>query len=119
VLSPVGLINLLTQVKFLIDNVKQEKNIEKLKIEIRKLMESISTIFKKSETLGSSIKKSLNTYNEFVGTFNSRFLPRISNMSKLGIEMDSKKNLEKLRKISFDGGLIEAEILEEEEEVKE
>ncbi len=111
ILSPVGLINLLHQVKFLIDNIRQEKNIEKLRIEIRKLMESVGTLFKRSSEMGDSIKKSLNTYNKFAGTFNSRFLPRITNMNKLGIETDNKNNIEKLRKISLDGDLIEAELL--------
>lgn len=115
VLSPTGLINLLHQAKFFIDNIRQEKNIEKLKIEIRKLMESVGTMFKKSAEMGNSIQKSLKIYNEFVGTFNSRFLPRIANMSKLGIESEDK-NIEKLRKIDTGGNLIEAELITDSDE---
>jgi DNA recombination protein RmuC len=107
VLSPVGLINLLYQVKFLIDNVKQEKNVEKLRIEIRKLMESVSTLFKRSSQMGDSFKKTLNTYNQFAGTFNSRFLPRITNMHKLGIESEGATHIQKLQKIGPDNDLID------------
>lgn len=113
ILSPVGLINLLHQVRFLIDNIRQEKNIEKLRIEIRKLMESVGTMFKRSGEMGDAITKSLKTYNKFAGTFNSRFLPRIVNMGRLGIQTESKNNIEKLKKISLDGDLIEAEVLED------
>jgi DNA recombination protein RmuC len=113
ILSPVGLINLLHQVRFLIDNIRQEKNIEKLRIEIRKLMESIGTMFKRSSEMGDTITKSLKTYNKFAGTFNSRFLPRIINMNKLGIKSEGKNTIEKLKKISLDGDLIEAEVLED------
>lgn len=115
ILSPVGLINLLYQVKFLINNVNQEKNIEKLKIEIRKLMDSVGMMIKRSSQMGESINRSVKVYNEFVGTFNSRFLPRINNMNKLGIDLDNKNNIEKLKKIAFDGALIEAEMLEDSE----
>lgn len=114
ILSPTGLINLLYQAKFFIDNIRQEKNIEKLKIEIRKLMESIGTMARKSQEMGNSIHKSLKIYNEFVGTFNGRFLPRISNMNKLGIESEDK-NIEKLRKIDTNNGLIEASAILDED----
>lgn len=111
ILSPAGLINVLYQAKSLIDNVRQEQNVEILKIEIRKLIESIGTMIKRSSDMGNSIAKSLDIYNKFVGTFNSRFLPRVVNMNKLGIDIGDNKNIEKLKKISLDGDLIEAEVL--------
>ncbi len=116
VLSPAGLINLLYQAKSLIENVRQEKNVEILKVEIRKLMEAIGTMISRAGKMGDAITKSLKTYNEFVGTFNGRFLPRIVNMNKLGISAQENVNIEKLKKISLDGDLIEAEVLNLEDE---
>jgi len=119
ILSPIGLINLLNQAKFTIDRAKQDKNILQLKIEIKKVIESIYTLFERSSEIGDAIGKSFKSYNKFVGTFNSRFLPRINNMSKLGVEVDRKNISNKLKKIEGDGELIEGDLLEIEEEVDE
>ncbi len=119
VLSPAGLINTLYQARFFIDNSRQEKNIEQLRIEIRKLIESIGIMFKSSAEMGGSITKSLKTYNKFVGTFNTRFLSRVSNMKKLGIKTENNYKFEKLEKINLDEGFIEIQNTEEEKKTIE
>ncbi len=54
VASPIGLINFLSQARVVIDRVKQEKNIEDLKIEVRKLLDNVAVIFKESKDLGKA-----------------------------------------------------------------
>jgi DNA recombination protein RmuC len=112
ILSPIGLKNLLNQAKFTIDRAKQEKNILQLKIEIKKVIDSVYTLFERSAEIGEAIGKSFKSYNKFVGTFNNRFLPRINNMSKLGVEVEKKNISNKLKKIEGDGELIEGDLLE-------
>lgn len=112
ILSPIGLINLLNQAKFTIDRARQDKNILQLKIEIKKVIESIYTLFERSSEIGEAIGKSFKSYNKFVGTFNNRFLPRINNMSKLGVEVERKNISNKLKRIEGDGELIEGDLLE-------
>ena len=107
VLSPAGLINILYQARFFIDNARQEKNIEQLRIEIRKLIESIGTLFKNSSKMGSAINNSIKSYNDFASSFNSRFLSRVANMKKLGIKTDNNYKFDKLEKIHLDEGFIE------------
>lgn len=119
ILSPIGLINYLTQAKILIDRSRQEENIAILRIEIEKLINAIGTLFLKSEQIGKSLGKSLKSYNEFVGTFNKTFLMPIKNMSKLGVKIDNKNSLRKLSKVESEGSFIEGEMLELEENPEE
>ncbi|MDA9818255.1 DNA recombination protein RmuC [Flavobacteriaceae bacterium] len=108
-LSPIGLINLLTQSKILIYNAKQEHNIYQLRNEIQKLVGSITTIFSKSENLGKSLNRSLQYYNEFVGSFNRSFLTRIKNINSLGAISVNQTDIKKLKKIQQNDELIEVE----------
>jgi DNA recombination protein RmuC len=112
VLSPVGLYNLLSQAKLTIDRVKQEQNIEVLRVEVKKLIESIDSLFKKAQDVGKSASKSLKSYNDFAKTFNSRFLVRVGNLGKMGIESDKKIANNKLEKYNFisDENIIDLQI---------
>jgi DNA recombination protein RmuC len=102
ILSPIGLINLLSQSKIMIYNSKQENNIFKLREEIQKLVASIVTIFTKSENLGKSLNRSVQTYDEFVGCFNKSFLSRIKNINSLGAIDLNQGEIKKLKKINND-----------------
>ena len=100
ILSPIGLINLLSQSKIMIYNSKQENNIFQLRSEIQKLVASIVTIFTKSENLGKSLNRSVQSYDEFVGCFNRSFLSRIKNINSLGAIDLNQGEIKKLKKIS-------------------
>ena len=83
--TPVVLIHLLSSMKFVIDRFKQEKNIEILKIEIRKLLDSLVGIVKESGELGKSMNKALVSYNKLAKNLN-RATNLSKNISELGIE---------------------------------
>lgn len=85
VATPISLIHLLSHVKFVIDRVKQEKNIDVLKIEIRKLLDNLVAIIKESEDLGKHINKALLGYNKLTKNLN-RSVTISKNISELGIE---------------------------------
>lgn len=102
VASPIGLVNLLVQSKLIIHRSNQEKNIDKLKVEIRKLADAVNIIFDRSQNLGQAIEKSMKAFDEFSGSFNRRLLPTVRNMNKLGIDFDQKLIAESIRKISKD-----------------
>lgn len=91
VATPISLINLLSNVKFVIDRVKQEKNIEILKVEIRKLLDLLIIVVKDSGDLGRSINKTLIGYNKLAKNLN-RSTVLSKNISELGIE--GKKSAE-------------------------
>lgn len=111
ILTPIGLYNLLSQAKLAIRKVKQEENIDALKIEIRKLIENIATMFSKASDIGKSAAKTVKSYNDFAATFNQRFLVRVNNLNKMGIESDKKIISQKLEKYSLitDENIIEGE----------
>ncbi len=88
--TPIGLINFLSQARIVIDRVKQEKNVEVLKVEVRKLLDNIAMIFKESKELGKSIAKALNSHNKITKNLNRQVYSSIKNISDLGIE--SKKS---------------------------
>ncbi len=88
--TPIGLINLLSQARLVIDRTKQEKNVELLKTEIRKLLDNISMIFKESRELGRFINKALISHNKIAKNLNRGIYNSVKNVADLGVE--SKKS---------------------------
>ncbi|MBM3579224.1 MAG: DNA recombination protein RmuC [Alphaproteobacteria bacterium] len=84
VATPVALIHLLSNVKFVVDRVKQQKNIELLKVEIGKLLDSFVVIVKESGELGRLINRALVGYNKLAKNLN-RTTSLSKNISELGI----------------------------------
>ncbi len=84
--TPIGLINFLSQARVVIDRIKQEKNVENLKIEIRRLLDNIAMIFKESKELGKSLNKALSSHNKITKNLNRRIYSSIKTISDLGIE---------------------------------
>ncbi|MFT6333159.1 MAG: DNA recombination protein RmuC [Lentimonas sp.] len=114
ILTPIGLYNLLSQAKLTIRKIKQEENALELKIEIRKLIDSVATMFGKATDIGKATSKAVKSYNEFASTFNHRFLVRVSNLNKMGIESDKKIIQRKLEKYNIvtDDNIIDGQIEE-------
>lgn len=83
--------HLLSNVKFVVDRVKQEKNIEILKVEMRKLLDALVMIVKESSELGRSMNKALIGYNKLAKNLN-RATAIGKNISELGLE--GKKSAE-------------------------
>jgi DNA anti-recombination protein RmuC len=92
VASPIGLINFLSQARVVIDRVKQEKNIENLKVEVRRLLDNVAVIFKESKELGRSLNKAAGMHNKMTKTLNRGVLAAVRNIAELGIE--GKKSAE-------------------------
>ncbi len=111
VLTPIGIYNLLAQGKFTINRIKQQENIEELRVEVKKLIDAIATMFNKAADIGKATSKAVKSYNEFAATFNQRFLVRVNNLNKMGIESDKKTIGHKLEKYSIvnDENIIDGE----------
>lgn len=90
--SPVGLVNFLSQARVVIDRVKQEKNIEHLKVEVRKLLDNVAMIFKESKELGKSLNKAVGMHSKMTKNLNRGIYSTIKNIAELGIE--GKKSAE-------------------------
>ena len=90
--TPISLIHLLNNAKFLIDRIKQQENIIELKHEVAKLLDNIFFVTKESKEVGNSLKKGLRAYNEMSKRFNSKIIPAVKNIGDLGIS--SKKSSE-------------------------
>ncbi len=111
VLTPIGLYNMLAQAKLSIGKVKQQENVEELRIEVRKLIEAIATMFSKASDIGKATSKAVKSYNEFAASFNQRFLVRVNNLNNLGIESDKKLIGHKLERYNIvsDDNIINGE----------
>lgn len=96
VLTPVGLINFLSQARFVIDRVRQEKNVEDLKIEVRKLLDNIATVFKESNEVGRSLNKALMAHSKLTKNLNRGVYKAVKNISDLGIEGKKSADLKTL-----------------------
>ncbi|MBP7709967.1 MAG: DNA recombination protein RmuC [Rickettsiales bacterium] len=92
VASPIGLINFLSQARVVIDRVKQEKNIENLKVEVRRLLDNVAVIFKESKELGKALNKASGMHNKMTKTLNRGVFAAVRNIAELGIE--GKKSAE-------------------------
>ncbi len=92
VASPIGLINFLSQARVVIDRVKQEKNIEDLKIEVRKLLDNVAMIFKESKELGKALNKASGMHSKMTKSLNRGVYSAMKNIAELGIE--GKKSAE-------------------------
>lgn len=86
VASPIGLINFLSQARIVIDRIKQEKNVENLKIEVRRLLDNVALIFKESKELGKSLNKALGAHSKMTKNLNRGVYSTIKNIAELGIE---------------------------------
>ncbi len=86
VASPIGLINFLSQARVVIDRIKQEKNIENLKVEVRKLLDNVALVFRESKELGKSLNKALTVHSKMTKNLNRGVYSSIKNISELGIE---------------------------------
>ncbi len=96
VLTPAGLVNFLSQARFVIDRVRQEKNIETLKIEVRKLLDNIAMVFKESSEVGRSLNKALSAYGKLTKNLNRGVYKAVKNISDLGIEGKKSADLKLL-----------------------
>lgn len=90
ILSPIGLINLLNQAKFIVERIKQQENIVDLKKEVEKLIDNLALTIKDSQDLGKVINRSLNLHNKIASRFNRGIYSNIKNLGELGIS--SKKS---------------------------
>lgn len=94
--TPIGLINFLSQARFVIDRIKQDKNIEDLKIEVRKLLDGVSLVFKESEDVGKSLNKALVSYGKLAKNLNRRVYSSVGKIGDLGIESKKAQNFKLL-----------------------
>jgi DNA recombination protein RmuC len=85
-LTPISMRVFLNHVKFVINRLKQEKNIENLKVEIQKFFDEFARIITKSEKLGNQLRTASKTYNELTINLNkaTKLNRKISDLS--GIE---------------------------------
>ncbi len=102
VTSPIGLVNLLSQARIVIDRIKQEKNIEILKIEVKKLLDKISVIFKDCGDLGKSLNKALSYHDKITKSLNRGIHSSIEKISELGIDSKKSVNINKIEEFDIE-----------------
>lgn len=102
--GPSGLINLLVYAKFQIAAHTQSENQELIIEEVRKLLSSVSHLYDHTRKLGNSLHSTTNHFDRLAGSFNTNFLPKARNLTKLGIQVSKNKelpsNLDRLTVIS-------------------
>ncbi len=88
--TPISLIHLLNNAKFLIDRIKQQENIVELKHEVAKLLDNIFFVTRESKEVGNNLRRGLKAFNDMSKRFNTKIIPAIKNIGELGIS--SKKS---------------------------
>ncbi len=99
--GPSGLMNMLSLAKFQISEHLMTKNNQKIIEEVKKIINSISTITDYSQKLGKSITCVANYYDKFAASFNKSFLSKVDNITKLGIENSGKKGVKSLERFKL------------------
>lgn len=101
--GPSGLINLLVYAKFQIAAHTQSQNQHLIIEEVRKLLGSVSHLYEHTRKLGNSLHSTTNHFDKLAGSFNTNFLPKARNLTKLGVHSKNKElpsSLDRLTVIS-------------------
>lgn len=100
--TPIALIHLLNNAKFLIDRIKQQENIIELKHEVAKLLDNIFFVTRESREVGNNLKRGLKAYNEMSKRFNTKIIPVIKNIGELGISSKKSEEIRLLENYDID-----------------
>lgn len=106
--TPISLIHLLNNAKFLIDRIKQQENIIELKHEVAKLLDNIFFVTRESKEVGNSLKKGLKAYNEMSKRFNSKIIPAVKNIGELGISSKKSEDIRLLENYDLEENYSES-----------
>lgn len=112
--GPSGLINILANAKFLISSNKQAENYQIILEEMRKTISSVGVVYEHARKLGNSIFSAAGNFDRLAASFNSNLMPKIKNLTKLGVitgKEHNAKTLERYTMISYSGSnMIEVEV---------
>ena len=111
--SPIGLINFLSQARFVIDRFKQENNVGALKVEVIKLLENVVRAFEESAKVGRALHRANESYNGLTKIFNRNIAKVAKNITEMGISNQKiEANLKLLEEVQNDeSSFVEAENL--------
>jgi DNA recombination protein RmuC len=84
--GPSGLVNILQNSKMIIDVSGQKENYQKIMSEVKALISHVSKVQEHAEGVGKNLNQAMKKYNDFAGSFNSRFLSKVKAVSKLGLD---------------------------------
>ncbi len=113
--GPAGLMNMLSFAKFQIaENLMLHNNLEIIE-EVKKLINSISSLAEYSAKLGSNISSLVGNYDKFAASFNRNFLSKAKNISNLGVGSDFNRKQIHLQRYQLITGKSEMIELEEEQ----
>lgn len=94
ILSPIGLINLLSQAKIIIERIKQQENISELKNEIQKLIDQVLLVIQDTKDIGKFLNKTFISYNKIGRRFNKNINKSIRNIHDLGISGQKTQDID-------------------------
>jgi len=113
--GPAGLMNMLSFAKFQIaENLMLHNNLEIIE-EVKKLINSISSLAEYSAKLGSNISSLVGNYDKFAASFNRNFLSKAKNISNLGVGSDLNRKQIHLQRYQLITGKSEMIELEEDQ----
>jgi DNA recombination protein RmuC len=112
VITPIGLKNLLNISRYTIAKSKQDKNINNLKEEIRKLMSNITSMFDNANKMGKKMKETIDSYDKFANTFNKNIPLRIKNLNRYGVEAKNQ-TIKRLETYEVTTNILEGQTEEE------
>lgn len=120
--GPAGLMNMLSFAKFQISDYRRSENHKLIIEEVRKLLTSIASLAEHSQKLGNNIQHIVNNYDKFAASFNRHFLSKARNIQKLGIDIGNKTiqhTIERYQLVSSKSEIIDAQLLESSDKIKE
>lgn len=91
--GPTGLYGLLSLAHFEITREQQQKNLQAITAEVGTMLSYVETMLSAALKVGKGIRSAAESYEDFVRSVNSRFLPKARSIQKLGVELPKNKSL--------------------------
>jgi DNA recombination protein RmuC len=98
--GPTGLLNELIRAVMQISGAKQEENTKLIIEKVKDLLNGIAVLNTHANGIGKGLKSALDKYDKFAASFNSNFMSKAKNISKLGVNTNLK-DIEPLQKYNI------------------
>lgn len=93
--GPTSLHGLFSMAKLQIANAKQTENYDVIIASIENLMESTGTVLSHADSIGTNIRRAADAFNKMASSVNRRLLPRMKQLSAMGVTPAKGKALPK------------------------
>ncbi|WP_164503788.1 DNA recombination protein RmuC [Rickettsiales endosymbiont of Stachyamoeba lipophora] len=84
-IGPAGLVNILSQAKFVINENKKSEHTDKILEQVSKLITGLTTVTEHARKIGNNIRQLSQNYDKLAASFNGNLLPKVNKINAMGI----------------------------------